>query len=62
MKLFHVFTENSKIHLVFEFIDRTLLDVIRAAPNRALGAGERTKSYSFQLLRALAFVHSRNVW
>ena len=61
VRLFHIFMESTTFYLVFEFVDKTLLDVIQEAPRKLLGCGARTRSFCFQLLRALAFVHSRKV-
>ncbi|OQV19449.1 Cyclin-dependent kinase-like 2 [Hypsibius exemplaris] len=60
VRMLHIFVENLRFYLVFEYMDKTLLDVIQEAPKKLLGCGPRTRLFCFQLLRALAFIHSKN--
>eukprot|EP00049_Salpingoeca_infusionum_P019357 m.361513 g.361513 ORF g.361513 m.361513 type:complete len:402 (-) comp19653_c0_seq1:421-1626(-) len=59
VNLQEVFKRKRKLHLVFEFIDHTLLDELEANPN---GLEEvQLKKITFQLLKALEFCHANNV-
>lgn len=59
VKLLDVFKRKKRFYLVFEFLDRTILDDLEDNPN---GLGEHsTKEYMFQLIRAVDYCHSKNV-
>ncbi|XP_060094315.1 cyclin-dependent kinase-like 3 isoform X3 [Heteronotia binoei] len=59
VNLIEVFRLKKKIHIVFEFIDHTILDELQhyshGLENRKL------KRYLFQILRAVDYLHSNNV-
>lgn len=59
VNLIEVFRLKKKIHIVFEFIDHTILDELQhyshGLENRKL------KRYLFQILRAIDYLHSNNV-
>ncbi|XP_066925888.1 cyclin-dependent kinase-like 1 [Clytia hemisphaerica] len=59
VNLLEVFRRKKKLFLVFEFVDRTILDDLERFPD-GLPDGE-VKSISFQVLRGLEFCHSHNV-
>ena len=48
-----------RIHLVFEFVDRNLLELLEQKPN---GVGEHlVRLYTFQLLKAIDCCHQQNI-
>uniref|UniRef100_A0A8C8SFX1 Cyclin-dependent kinase-like 3 n=1 Tax=Pelusios castaneus TaxID=367368 RepID=A0A8C8SFX1_9SAUR len=59
VNLIEVFRQKKKIHLVFEFIDHTVLDELQhnchGLENR------RLRRYLFQILRAIEYLHRNNV-
>eukprot|EP00128_Syssomonas_multiformis_P008355 Colp12_sorted_trinity150504_noHs@25989 len=59
VNLLEVFRRKRKLHLVFEFIDRTVLDELDINPN---GLDEKTvKKIINQVLKAVHFCHSHNI-
>eukprot|EP00043_Microstomoeca_roanoka_P014475 m.143551 g.143551 ORF g.143551 m.143551 type:complete len:425 (-) comp16020_c1_seq3:326-1600(-) len=57
--LLEVFRRKRKLHLVFEYIDHTLLDELDANPK---GLDEiHVKKITFQVLKALEYCHANNV-
>ena len=60
VNLIEVFRERSKIYLVFEYVDRTVLDEIESLPSGGLSSLE-AKKIVWQLLRAVAFIHSHHI-
>lgn len=59
VNLLEVFRRKKRLYLVFEFVDRTVLDDLEAQPN---GLNDRNvKRISFQVLRGLEFCHSHNI-
>lgn len=59
MNLLEVFRRKKRLFLVFEFVDRTVLDDLEKYPD---GLDElMVKKISFQVLRGLEFCHSVNV-
>lgn len=53
------FRANGKLHLVFEFMDRTLLHDMEQMPH---GIPEETvESYMLQLVQAVQFLHQNKV-
>ena len=59
MNLLEVFRRKKRLFLVFEFVDRTILDDLERKPN---GLDELySKKVCFQVLRGLEFCHSHNV-
>ncbi|KPA84962.1 putative mitogen-activated protein kinase [Leptomonas pyrrhocoris] len=59
VRLEEVFRREGKLHLVFEFIDKTILQVLegtsRGIPSRDL------RRYTYQLLRGVDFCHANNI-
>lgn len=59
MNLLEVFRRKKRLFLVFEFVDRTVLDDLDKAPH---GLDEiLVKKISYQVLRGLDFCHTHNV-
>ena len=59
VNLIEVFRDQGKIILVFEYVDRTVLDEIESNPN---GLKEiEAKKIIWQLLRSVAFIHDHNI-
>ena len=59
MNLLEVFRRKKRLFLVFEFVDRTVLDDLDKAPH---GLDEvQVKKISYQVLRGLDFCHTHNV-
>uniref|UniRef100_A0A8D0GRB8 Cyclin-dependent kinase-like 3 n=1 Tax=Sphenodon punctatus TaxID=8508 RepID=A0A8D0GRB8_SPHPU len=59
VNLIEVFRQKKKIHLVFEFIDHTILDELQ---HYCHGLDHRRlKKYLFQILRAIEYLHCNNV-
>eukprot|EP01136_Pigoraptor_vietnamica_P036101 Opistho-1_new@102195 len=59
VNLLEVFRRKRKLHLVFEFIDRTVLDELDSNPN---GLDEMTvKQILYQILKAVNFCHAHNI-
>ena len=59
VNLLEVFRRKKKLFLVFEFVDRTILDDLERFPYGL--PDDEVKSISFQVLRGLEFCHSHNV-
>eukprot|EP00039_Didymoeca_costata_P008175 m.108781 g.108781 ORF g.108781 m.108781 type:complete len:410 (-) comp13979_c0_seq4:1340-2569(-) len=59
VNLQEVFRRKRKLHLVFEFIDRTVLDELDANPSGL--PLESIQKITFQVLRAVSFCHQNNV-
>ncbi|XP_010215871.1 PREDICTED: cyclin-dependent kinase-like 3, partial [Tinamus guttatus] len=59
VNLIDVFRQKKRIHLVFEFVDHTILDELqhycRGLDNK------RLKKYLFQILRAIEYLHNNNI-
>jgi len=53
-----VFRKKGVLHLVFEYVDRCLLDLLEASPS---GLGAETKSLTRQLTKALEHCHGHNI-
>eukprot|EP00760_Papus_ankaliazontas_P029302 PhM_4_TR4195/c0_g1_i1/m.82627/K08824/CDKL; cyclin-dependent kinase-like len=59
VNLLEVFRRKQKLYLVFEFIDRTILELLEKKP---YGLDEaEVKKYTYQLLRAADYCHRSNV-
>jgi cyclin-dependent kinase-like len=57
--LYEVFRQNKKLYLVFEYVDRTLLEDIE---NNSNGLDtEQVKKVMYQLLKAISYCHHANV-
>uniref|UniRef100_A0A8C3RYP0 Cyclin-dependent kinase-like 3 n=1 Tax=Chelydra serpentina TaxID=8475 RepID=A0A8C3RYP0_CHESE len=59
VNLIEVFRQKKKIHLVFEFIDHTVLDELQHYSHGL--DNKRLRRYLFQILRAIEYLHSNNV-
>ncbi|XP_043346751.1 cyclin-dependent kinase-like 3 isoform X4 [Dermochelys coriacea] len=59
VNLIEVFRQKKKIHLVFEFIDHTVLDELQHYCHGL--DNKRLRKYLFQILRAIDYLHSNNV-
>ncbi|KAM9130061.1 cyclin-dependent kinase-like 3 isoform 8-T8 [Pangshura tecta] len=59
VNLIEVFRQKKKIHLVFEFIDHTVLDELQRYCHGL--DNKRLRRYLFQILRAIEYLHSNNV-
>lgn len=59
VSLLEVFRRNGKLYLVFEYVERTLLEDLERHPD-GLDKMEVKKIF-FQLLKALQFIHAHNV-
>lgn len=60
------FRENGKLYLIFDYIDRTLLEELQAVANETGGAPgglpvEQIKIILFQILRAIEFLHKQRI-
>ncbi|XP_020650089.3 cyclin-dependent kinase-like 3 isoform X2 [Pogona vitticeps] len=59
VNLIEVFRQKKKIHLVFEFIDHTILDELQHFSHGL--DNRRLKRYLYQILRAVDYLHRNNV-
>jgi cyclin-dependent kinase-like len=59
VNLLEVFRRKRKLHLVFEFIDRSALDELDAAPNGL--EEEKLHKITYQVLKAVEFCHFNNI-
>ncbi|XP_075397671.1 cyclin-dependent kinase-like 3 isoform X4 [Tenrec ecaudatus] len=59
VNLIEVFRQKKKIHLVFEFIDHTVLDELQHYCHGL--ESKRLRKYLFQILRAIEFLHNNNI-
>ncbi|XP_036701828.1 cyclin-dependent kinase-like 3 isoform X1 [Balaenoptera musculus] len=59
VNLIEVFRQKKKIHLVFEFIDHTVLDELQHYCHGL--ESKRLRKYLFQILRAIAYLHNNNI-
>ncbi|XP_023568849.1 cyclin-dependent kinase-like 3 isoform X1 [Octodon degus] len=57
--LIEVFKQKKKIHLVFEFIDHTVLDELQHYCHGL--ESRRLRKYLFQILRAIEYLHNNNI-
>lgn len=59
VSLLEVFRRKGKLYLVFEYIEKTILEVLEKKPN---GLDEiEVKKYMYQLLRGIEYCHTHNV-
>lgn len=57
--LLEVFRRKGKLHLVFEYVEKTILEVLEKKPN---GLDEMdVRKYMYQLLRGIEYCHSHNI-
>ncbi|XP_054834492.1 cyclin-dependent kinase-like 3 isoform X2 [Eublepharis macularius] len=59
VNLIEVFKQKKKIHIVFEFIDHTILDELQHYSHGL--DSRRLKRYLYQIFRAIDYLHSNNV-
>ncbi|XP_054105453.1 cyclin-dependent kinase-like 3 isoform X2 [Callithrix jacchus] len=59
VNLIEAFRQKKKIHLVFEFIDHTVLDELQHYCHGL--ESKRLRKYLFQILRAIEYLHSNNI-
>ncbi|XP_051834155.1 cyclin-dependent kinase-like 3 isoform X2 [Antechinus flavipes] len=59
VNLIEVFRQKKKIHLVFEFIDHTVLDELQHCCHGL--ESKRLRKYLFQILRAIEYLHNNNI-
>ncbi|XP_006866267.1 PREDICTED: cyclin-dependent kinase-like 3 [Chrysochloris asiatica] len=59
VNLIEVFRQKKKIHLVFEFIDHTILDELQHYCHGL--ENKRLRKYLFQILRAIEYLHNNNI-
>ncbi|XP_047412966.1 cyclin-dependent kinase-like 3 [Sciurus carolinensis] len=59
VNLIEVFRQKKKIHLVFEFIDHTVLDELQHYCHGL--ENKRLRKYLFQILRAIEYLHNNNI-
>lgn len=59
VNLIEVFRQKKKIHLVFEFIDHTVLDELQHYCHGL--ESKRLRKYLFQILRAVEYLHNNNI-
>lgn len=59
VKFIEAFRRDNKLHIVFEFVDRTVLEDIEKNPSGLSLSSVRL--YMFQLLKSLQFLHSNNM-
>lgn len=59
MNLLEVWKRRRRWYLVFEFVDRTLLEDLEQHPSGL--DRNTTRQYLYQILRAAAFCHEQNV-
>uniref|UniRef100_A0A8D1VNB8 Cyclin-dependent kinase-like 3 n=1 Tax=Sus scrofa TaxID=9823 RepID=A0A8D1VNB8_PIG len=59
VNLIEVFRQKKKIHLVFEFIDHTVLDELQHYCHGL--ESRRLRKYLFQILRAIDYLHNNNI-
>ena len=57
--LLEVFRRKGKLHLVFEYVEKTILEVLEKKPN---GLDEMdVRKFMYQLLRGIEYCHSHNI-
>ncbi len=65
VNLREVFREKGKLYLIFDYIERTLLEELQAhQPAEEESAGlppEQAKLFTYQMLRAISYLHSKKV-
>jgi cyclin-dependent kinase-like len=59
VSLLDVFRRNGKLYLVFEYVQRTILEDLEANPTGL--DSKHVKSCFYQLIQSLEFIHSHNV-
>jgi cyclin-dependent kinase-like len=59
VKLLQVFREEERLFLVFEFVERTLLEELETSPEGL--PIDKLKYLTYQMLKALYFMHSHDL-
>lgn len=59
VRLLHKFRVRGKLHLVFEYMERNMLQVLQGHPHGL--PEDRVRKYIFQLAKAVAYCHRNNV-
>lgn len=57
--LLDVFRRNGKLYLVFEYVERTILEELERHP-QGINPND-VKKYFYQLLKAVEFIHSQDI-
>ena len=59
VRLLQVFREEEKLYLVFEYVERTVLEELESSPDGI--PLEKLKSITYQMVKALDFLHSHDI-
>jgi len=59
VNLVRVFREQGKLYLIFDYLEKTLLEELQASPQGL--PGDRIKSIIYQILRANNYLHENNI-
>ena len=59
VRLLQVFREEDKLYLVFEYVERTVLEELESSPDGI--PLEKLKSITYQMVKALDFLHSHDI-
>lgn len=59
VRLLQVFREDEKLFLVFEYVERTVLEELETSPEGI--PLDRIKEIAYQILKALQFLHSHSI-
>lgn len=59
VRLLQVFREEEKLYLVFEYVERTVLEELESSPDGI--PLEKLKSITYQMVKALEFLHSHDI-
>ena len=59
VRLLQVFREEDKLYLVFEYVERTVLEELESSPDGI--SLEKLKSITYQMVKALDFLHSHDI-
>ena len=59
VKFKEAFRRNNKLNIVFEFLEKTVLEDIESSPNGL--PLETIKSYMYQMFKGLNFLHSKGI-
>jgi cyclin-dependent kinase-like len=60
------FRRKEKLHLVFEFVDRTVLEILEKTPSglhvfEGLNKPDSIRNYLYQLLKAVSYLHDKEI-
>jgi cyclin-dependent kinase-like len=59
VRLLQVFREEEKLYLVFEYVERTVLEELESCPDGI--PLEKLKAITYQMVKALDFLHSHDI-